>query len=168
MKPRYELIGAMDAQQNMSYIITMANADAGGRTINDIWVKEGKKRSNWLVVTSLGVLRYLSAIKYAKIVVGNSSSGVIEAPSMGTPTINIGDRQKGRMMAESVICCEPDKSRIINAMKKALAHDFQENAKLVKSPFGNGTTSKLIVDIIIDYLKNKGRTNEKCFYDINY
>lgn len=164
----YELIGAMDAQQSMSYIITMANADAGGRAINDIWIKEGKKRSNWLIATSLGVLRYLSAVKYARLVIGNSSSGVIEAPSMGTPTINIGDRQKGRVMAESVICCEPDKSCIADAMKKALTYDFQEKAKQIKSPFGNGTTSKLIVDIIIDYLKNKSQTNEKRFYDINY
>lgn len=164
----YELIGAMDAQQSMSYIITMANADAGGRAINDIWIKEGKKRSNWLIATSLGVLRYLSAVKHARLVIGNSSSGVIEAPSMGTPTINIGDRQKGRVMAESVICCEPDKSCIADAMKKALTYDFQEKAKHIKSPFGNGTTSKLIVDIIIDYLKNKSQTNEKRFYDINY
>ncbi len=164
----YELIGAMDAQQSMSYIITMANADAGGRAINDIWIKEGKKRSNWLIATSLGVLRYLSAVKYARLVIGNSSSGVIEAPSMGTPTINIGDRQKGRVMAESVICCEPDKSCIADAMKKALTYDFQKKAKHIKSPFGNGTTSKLIVDIIIDYLKNKSQTNEKRFYDINY
>ncbi len=164
----YELIGAMDAQQSMSYIITMANADAGGRAINDIWIKEGKKRSNWLIATSLGVLRYLSAVKYARLVIGNSSSGVIEAPSMGTPTINIGDRQKGRVMAESVICCDPDKSCIADAMKKALTYDFQEKAKHIKSPFGNGTTSKLIVDIIIDYLKNKSQTNEKRFYDINY
>lgn len=164
----YELIGAMDAQQSMSYIITMANADAGGRAINDIWIKEGKKRSNWLIATSLGVLRYLSAVKYARLVIGNSSSGLIEAPSMGTPTINIGDRQKGRVMAESVICCEPDKSCIADAMKKALTYDFQEKAKHIKSPFGNGTTSKLIVDIIIDYLKNKSQTNEKRFYDINY
>ena len=114
------------------------------------------------------MLRYLSAVKYARLVIGNSSSGVIEAPSMGTPTINIGDRQKGRVMAESVICCEPDKSCIADAMKKALTYDFQEKAKHIKSPFGNGTTSKLIVDIIIDYLKNKSQTNEKRFYDINY
>lgn len=66
-----------------------------------------------MVVKSLGVLRYLSAVKYAKLVIGNSSSGVVEAPSMGTPTVNIGDRQKGRMMAESVICCAPDKLEIL-------------------------------------------------------
>lgn len=162
----YELIEAMDAQNDMSYIITMANTDAGGRAINDIWIREGKKRSNWMVVKSLGVLRYLSAVKYAKLVIGNSSSGVVEAPSMGTPTVNIGDRQKGRMMAESVICCAPDKLEIFKAMKVALANEFQEKAKHVQSPFGDGTTSKQIVDVILGYLENREETNEKHFYDI--
>lgn len=162
----YELIAAMDRQDGMSYVITMANADAGGREINDIWIKEGKKHSNWLVVTSLGVLRYLSAIKYAKLVIGNSSSGIVEAPSIGTPTVNIGDRQKGRMMAGSVICCAADKSEIFKAMKTALADEFQENAKHIKSPFGDGTTSKQIVNFILDYLENRKETNEKRFYDI--
>ncbi len=162
----YELIRAMDAQNDMSYIVTMANTDAGGRAINDIWIKEGKKRSNWLVVTSLGVLKYLSAVKYAKLVIGNSSSGVVEAPSMGTPTINIGDRQKGRMMAESVICCVPDKLEIFKSMKIALTDEFQEKAKHIESPFGNGTTFKQIFDIILGYLEKREETNEKHFYDI--
>jgi GDP/UDP-N,N'-diacetylbacillosamine 2-epimerase (hydrolysing) len=72
------------------------------------------------------------------------------------------------MMAESVICCKPDKSDIIEAMKTALTDDFQEKAKHVRSPFGDGTTSKQIFDIIIYYLKNKGDTNEKHFYDIDF
>lgn len=164
----YELIAAMDEEDDMSYIITMANADAGGRAINDIWLKEGKKRSNWLVVTSLGVLKYLSAVKYAKLVIGNSSSGVVEAPSMGTPTVNIGDRQKGRIMAESVICCVPDKVKIYEAMKIAMSNEFQEKARHIKSPFGDGTTSNQIMNIILGYLENRKKTNEKHFYDINF
>ncbi len=164
----YELIAAMDEEKDMSYIITMANADAGGRTINDIWLKEGRKRPNWLVVTSLGVLRYLSAVKYAKLVIGNSSSGVVEAPSMGTPTINIGDRQKGRIMAESVICCVPDKVKISEAMKIAMSNEFQEKAKHIKSPFGDGTTSNQIINTILGYLENREKTNEKHFYDISF
>lgn len=158
----------MDEEKDMSYIITMANADAGGRTINDIWLKEGRKRPNWLVVTSLGVLRYLSAVKYAKLVIGNSSSGVVEAPSMGTPTINIGDRQKGRIMAESVICCVPDKVKISEAMKIAMSNEFQEKAKHIKSPFGDGTTSNQIINTILGYLENREKTNEKHFYDISF
>ena len=137
----YELIHAMDRLEGMYYIITMANADAGGRAINDIWIEEGKKHKNWLVVTSLGVVRYLSAMKNAKMVIGNSSSGIIEAPSMRVPTINIGDRQKGRMMAESVISCNPEEYEIYKCFEKALSPQFEEIIKNVDSPFGDGTTS---------------------------
>jgi len=164
----YSLIEAMDAFPDMAYIITMANADAGGRAINEIWLEEGKKRTNWMVVQSLGVLRYLSAVKYAKLVIGNSSSGIYEAPALGTPTINIGDRQKGRMMAESVICCTPDKEAIICAIKRALETDFQNRAQHVKSPFGDGTTSDQIVSIILEYLNRKTDSIQKHFYDINF
>ena len=162
----YQLIHAMDDQKGMFYIITMANADAGGRVINEIWQKEGKKRENWLVVPSLGVLRYLSAVKYAKLVIGNSSSGVIEVPALGTPTINIGDRQKGRMMAESVIQCDPAQDQITLAIQKGMTPEFQKMAKNIKSPFGDGTTSSQIVQIVLDYLEHKNKTNEKHFFDI--
>lgn len=164
----YQLIHAMDDQKGMFYIITMANADAGGRVINEIWQKEGKKRENWLVVPSLGVLRYLSAVKYAKLVIGNSSSGVIEVPALGTPTINIGDRQKGRMMAESVIQCDPAQGQITLAIQKGMTPEFQKMAKNIKSPFGDGTTSSQIVQIVLDYLRHKNETNEKHFFDINF
>lgn len=164
----YELIHAMDKLKDMYFIITMANADAGGRAINDIWIKEGKKRKNWLVVTSLGVVRYLSAMKYAKLVIGNSSSGIIETPSMGIPTINIGDRQKGRMMAESVISCLPIEKDIANSMNIALADDFQEASKHVYSPFGNGNTTDQIICYVLDYLNSKQENNEKHFYDIDF
>lgn len=164
----YQLIHAMDDQKGMFYIITMANADAGGRVINEIWQKEGKKRENWLVVSSLGVLRYLSAVKYAKLVIGNSSSGVIEVPALGTPTINIGDRQKGRMMAESVIQCDPVEAQITLAIQKGMTTEFQKMAKNIKSPFGDGTTSSQIVQIVLDYLEHKNKTNEKHFFDIDF
>lgn len=164
----YELIKAMNRIPNMFYIITMSNADAGGRAINDIWLKESKHHSNWLVVTSLGVLRYLSTVKYAKLVIGNSSSGIIEAPSLGTPTINIGDRQKGRMMADTIICCKPEENEIYNSMNKALNKDFQEMSLTIKSPFGDGTTSDKIVKHVIEYLHNKCNNNEKHFYDIEF
>lgn len=164
----YELINAMDKCPEMSYIITMANADAGGRTINGIWMEEGEKHNNWLVVTSLGVMRYLSAVKYAKMVIGNSSSGLIEAPALGIPTINIGDRQKGRMIAESVLCCNPSCNEIVSAINEAGTEEFQEKAKQVKSPFGDGTTSEQIENIIMKYLDNKCVTNEKHFYDLDF
>ena len=163
-----ELISAMEEIPDMAYIVTLANADAGGRMINEIWMREGKKHTNWLVVPSLGVLRYLSAVKYAKTVVGNSSSGVVEAPSMKTPTINIGDRQKGRMMADSVICCEPKREAIVRAMNTALTNEFQEKAKHIKSPFGDGSTSEKIMEHIVKFLRSERISHEKKFYDIAF
>ena len=168
VKQVYELIHAMDRLDRMYFIITLANADAGGRAINDIWIEEGKKHKNWLVVTSLGVVRYLSAMQYAKMVIGNSSSGIVEAPSMKVPTINIGDRQKGRMLAESVISCKPLEEDIYNAFKTALSPQFEKKIEHVESPFGDGTTSKKILDYIIKYLNNKNEFNEKHFYDIDF
>lgn len=163
-----ELIKAMDLVPSLHYIITLANADAGGRAINDIWIKEGKKRLNWLVVSSLGVRRYLSAMKYSKAVIGNSSSGIVEAPSMGVPTVNIGDRQKGRMISDSVLCCPPSAEEILRAIKKALSKEFQDKARRTVSPFGDGSTSKLIEQHIIEYLERKETTIKKSFFDLDY
>lgn len=163
-----ELIRAMDMIDGMSYIITMANADAGGRSINDLWVEEGKKRHHWFLIPSLGILRYLTAMKYAKAVIGNSSSGIIEAPAMGVPTVNIGDRQKGRMISESVICCEPTYEDILQSIQYTLTDEFQEKAKHVISPFGDGTTSKQIEQRIMEYLLENKQKTEKHFYDIDF
>lgn len=163
-----ELIKAMNSFEDMSYIITLANADYGGRGINNIWRQEKEKHSNWLVISSLGVVRYLTAVKHAKLVIGNSSSGIVEAPSLGTPTINIGDRQKGRMMAESVICCAPHCEDIVNAMRKGVEADFQKMSLHVKSPFGDGTTSEQIMEKILAFLSDNNKTREKHFYDIDF
>ena len=163
-----ELVRAMDAYSELGFIVTMANVDAGGRLINDIWIEEGKKRDNWLIVTSLGVLRYLSAMKYSKAVIGNSSSGIVEAPSMGVPTVNIGDRQKGRMMADSVISCLPECGKICEALNTVLDDKYQSLAKNVFSPFGDGNTSEKIEYHIINYLKNKSTSGGKSFYDISF
>ncbi len=160
------LIRAMDSFPNMSYVITKANADAGGRQINDLWDKEAATRSNWLVVTSLGMLRYISSVKHAKLVLGNSSSGLVEAPAFGVPTINIGDRQKGRMMAQSVICCEPTASSICSAMARGLSQEFRDSIRTMDLPFGDGTTSQQVMDAIVAFLKTHTGATEKKFYDL--
>ncbi|MBU3090463.1 UDP-N-acetylglucosamine 2-epimerase (hydrolyzing), partial [Clostridium gasigenes] len=103
-----ELLKALDEMDGMKFIITKANSDSDGRVINkmiDEYEKDNKDKI--IAFTSMGYLRYLSAMKYCNSVIGNSSSGIIEAPSFNKPTINIGDRQKGRMQAESVINCNP-------------------------------------------------------------
>ncbi len=163
-----ELIKAMDSILGMNYIVTLANADAGGRAINDIWITEGKSRSNWCVVPSLGVKRYLSAMKYSKMVLGNSSSGIIEAPSMKVPTVNIGDRQKGRMQADSIINCNPNADNIVTSIKKALTDDFKSIMQSLVSPFGDGTTSVQVERHVIDFLRESNHSLKKPFYDISF
>lgn len=164
----HELIHAMEEFPNMSYIITKANADAEGRAVNDIWQQETKKHNNWKLVSSLGVVKYLSAVKYAKAVIGNSSSGIFEAPSMGTPTINIGDRQKGRMMAKSIVSCLPEKENIKSAIMEVLDDGFQQKSKNIVSLYGDGTTSEQIIKYVMEYLLKNSETTEKKFYDIDF
>ena len=164
----HELVHAMEEFPDMSYIITKANADAEGRAVNDIWQQETKKHNNWKLVSSLGVVKYLSAVKYAKAVIGNSSSGIFEAPSMGTPTINIGDRQKGRMMAKSIVSCLPEKENIKSAIMEVLDDGFQQKSKNIVSLYGDGTTSEQIIKYVMEYLLKNSETTEKKFYDIDF
>lgn len=162
-----ELLGAMDDLQNMSYIITKANADAGGRHINKKIDEYAEKRNNVVAVTSLGVRRYLSAVKECCVVIGNSSSGITEAPCLHVPTVNIGDRQRGRLMPGSVLCCAPNKNAIVDTIKKAISDDFREKVKNMTNPFGDGDTSERITEIIRTTFEKSGEIGVvKNFYDI--
>jgi GDP/UDP-N,N'-diacetylbacillosamine 2-epimerase (hydrolysing) len=163
-----ELTDALDEFPDISFIITKSNSDMGGREINLVWDNYGAARKNCLVVASLGAKRYLSALKHASMMIGNSSSGIIEGPALKIPTINIGDRQKGRVMAESIICCKPEKDDIVNAMKKALTREFQNSSKYVINPYGDGDTSSKIVEIVRDQLKGNKIKLKKEFNDIEF
>ena len=163
-----ELICAMDEFPDMRYIVTLANADAGGRIINQIWQEEEKSHPNWLVIPSLGAKRYLSALRYAEMMLGNSSSGILEAPAAHNPTVNIGDRQKGRMMAESVLCCEPVREEIVAAMRKALSSEHQMVARQTICPFGDGNTSEKTLKILLRFLNTSEKNNKKSFYDLSF
>ena len=127
----------------------------------DEFVKENPDHS--VAYTSMGQLRYLSAMKIADIVIGNSSSGIIEAPSFNVPTINIGDRQKGRIQAESTINCEPFSFEIEKAIDKALKTKELLN---VTNPYGDGEVSKKIVSAIEKSFKD-GISLKKSFFDIS-
>lgn len=160
-----ELEKACEEISNMKFIFTMANADNGGEIINQEIISFAEKFDRAICVPSLGSLRYLSALNEAAMVIGNSSSGIIEAPSFHIPTINIGDRQKGRVQAQSVINCDPNKESILEAVKKARSSEFQEVCKCVKNPNGDGNTS----DKIICHIKevwNKSVNIKKKFYDL--
>lgn len=161
-----ELLTACDKRQDMQFIFTKANADNGGDQINQILDEYAKRSTNAICVSSLGAVRYLSALKHAEFVMGNSSSGIIEAPSMKIPTINIGDRQRGRLQAESIINCAPKTSDILRAIEKAMSSEFKEFCKHVVNPNGDGKTSERIVKHIKEYCSTHQVDIMKKFYDI--
>lgn len=151
--------------KDMNFIITKANADAEGRIINQLIDQYEQKNENIYAFTSLGLTKYLSALKYAKLVIGNSSSGLLEAPSFNIPTINIGDRQKGRLQGNSVINCEPNKDSIRSAIEVSFTEQFMNQAKEAVNPYGDGNTSDKVVDIIKEYILNDKINLKKKFYD---
>jgi len=161
-----ELLYAMDEKKDMKFIITKANSDTDGRIINKLIDEyEAKNRDRIKAFISMGALRYLSAMKHCACVIGNSSSGIIEAPTFRIPTINIGDRQKGRIQAKSVINCIPTKEDIGNAINSAISEEFLNSVKNMKNPYGNGNTVNNIYDII-DRNLVKGISLKKVFYDL--
>lgn len=163
-----ELLSAIDEFKDIKFIFTKSNADAGGQYINKILEKTSKHKSNVMLVDSLGIKRYLSAIKYSQFVIGNSSSGIAEAPLLKVPTINIGDRQKGRLKANSIIDCKPKKEDIVSSINKAISKEFKEIAKNAKSPYRKANTSKNIASLIDKYLNDKKINIKKAFYDIDF
>lgn len=160
------LLQALEEFKDIKIIFTKANADADGRKINqmiDAYVKEHE--TSCIAFTSMGQKRYLSALKYSSMVVGNSSSGIIEAPSFGISTINIGDRQLGRVQAASVINSGTHKDEIKSAIASALSKEIQDKARQVLNPYEGENTSKKIVDCIKEFLQ-KDKNIKKRFYDM--
>jgi len=144
-----ELLNAIDLQQESFFVFTKANADTDGRVINrmiDQYVVEHSHKA--AAFTSLGTLRFLSVVKVCDAIVGNSSSGIIEAPSLGVPTINIGERQKGRIQAQSIINCEVSASGITTAFKRIKEDEFKQAVSQLVNPYGKGLVAQQIVHII--------------------
>lgn len=161
-----DFLAAIKARPDIEFIVTKSNSDMGGDKINKILDEAEDRIANLHVYTSLGALRYLSVMKSALFVMGNSSSGLYEAPSMYIPTINIGDRQKGRLRCDSVIDCLPDKESILEAIDKACSEGFKEVCRNVVSPYGDGHAAEKIAKISIDAVKN-GISLKKKFYDLD-
>lgn len=159
------LLEVCKEHSDLNFIFTKANADAEGRIINQFIDEYAKENSNIIAFTSLGMRRYLSALKYCSLVIGNSSSGLVEAPSFGVPTVNIGDRQKGRLQASSVINCEPEQDSISQALDRATSKDFKEKAMRTVNPYGDGDTSDKIVKVITEYMIDREINIKKKFYD---
>ena len=161
------LLKVLDRNPKIRMIFTKANADTNGRIVNELIDKYTAQNSERACAfVSLGQKRYLSALKYCRIVIGNSSSGIIEAPSFGKPIINIGDRQKGRICADSVINCGYTQQEIQQAMETALTEEFENKARNCRNPYEKENTAANIISVIKDYLLNDKIKLKKGFYDI--
>ncbi|MDO9523805.1 MAG: UDP-N-acetylglucosamine 2-epimerase [Methanocorpusculum sp.] len=161
-----QLLRALSAFPDLKYIITKSNADEGGMIINEMIDAYAKDHPNVLTVASLGNLKYLSALKHASAVIGNSSSGILEVPYFKIPTVNLGIRQKGRIMAETVINCSIETSEIVGAMKTAMSEDFLHRAASAAYPYGDGHAAERILAVLHEWLDNGRIDLKKEFYDI--
>ena len=156
-----ELLYALDGLgENTGLIFTKSNADPEGREIINLVEEFVKEHPNAYIYHSLGRKVYLSVMTHVDAVVGNSSSGLYEAPSFKKPTVNIGDRQKGRLMASSVINCAPERGEILKAIKKAFVMDCSDTV----NPYGDGKSSKRIVKVIKSIKEYKALLKKR-FYD---
>jgi len=159
------LLNVLGKMQDTYIIFTMPNADTGGRIIKEMVIDFVKRNSNRSIsFESMGQLNYLSTLQFVDGVIGNSSSGLAEVPTFKIGTVNIGDRQKGRLKAKSIIDCEPTEESIKLAIETLYKNDFQEKLKDVKNPYGEGMATEKILDILV--------TNpipsepKKIFYDL--
>tara|TARA_B100001063_G_scaffold237495_1_gene258485 strand:- start:843 stop:1457 length:615 start_codon:yes stop_codon:yes gene_type:complete len=162
-----EILSALDTLEHTLVIFTKANADVGGRLINkmiDKYVAENTEKA--IAFTSLGQLRYLSALQYMDAVVGNSSSGIVEAPSFKLATINIGNRQKGRVRANSTIDVSVNKAELTSALAEVYALEFMASLKHIVNPYGRGNSSEKVVQTLKTVELSSLKTKQ--FYDVKY
>ncbi|MDE5698532.1 MAG: UDP-N-acetylglucosamine 2-epimerase (hydrolyzing) [Lachnospiraceae bacterium] len=169
VKEQFEnLLSALDKFREYRIIFTKANSDTDGRVVNqriDEYVAGNRDRA--AAFTSLGMVRYLSAVKYSQMVVGNSSSGILEVPSFHIPTVNIGDRQKGRMRGKSVIDCDCTMNEIECAIHTAQVRIRNNDLQKEANPYERAGTSDAILSTIRDYLASDADMKKR-FYDIEF
>lgn len=159
-----EILAALDAFPKYQVILTYPNADNGGKSIIPLIESYAMRNRNRVIaVQSLGFRRYLSAVSMAAAVLGNSSSGIIEVPAFGVPTVNVGVRQQGRLAASSILHCEPTRDAIAEALKVALSEEFASFCKGVVNPYGQGDAAKAITDVLEKY----DGTFSKSFHDLS-
>lgn len=160
-----ELLAALDEFPDHAVLMTKSNADMGGRQLNALVDAYAAARPDRVrAATSLGQLNYLSAMRHCSAVVGNSSSGIVEAPAMGIPTVNIGTRQDGRLKASSVLDCAPRRAEIVATLALALSEEFRREATGTRSLYGNCNASTLILNKLRDVEVDRGHA--KRFYDL--
>jgi len=160
-----QLLQALDEFPDARILFTMPNSDADGKIMArlvDEYVAARSERT--ALFASLGQLRYLSALSLADVVIGNSSSGIIEAPALGTPTVNIGNRQSGRVKGPTVIDCDTDRASVVTAIRRALASDFRAETIGKASLYGTGNVAPRMKEILKNVQLNG--ILHKVFYDL--
>ena len=158
------LLKSLKKLSDYNLLFTSSNHDAGGKKINSMIKKFTKSNKNSLFVHNLGRELYYQAMKECEFMIGNSSSGIIEVPSFKKGTINVGERQEGRLKSKSIIDCKPYKDEIIKAIEKLYSLDFKKVLEKSKNPYGEGEASKLIIEIIKDL--DLTSIKKKKFYDL--
>ncbi len=148
LKDFQNILDALEELKDISIIFTKANSDASGRIINSMLEEFTQNHTNTKLFTSLGQLRYISALQYVDAVVGNTSSGLVEAPSFQIGTINIGDRQKGRIQSKSVINAQATNESLTNAFNLLYSITFQNSLKNIVNPYGVGGASVKTKEIL--------------------
>ena len=143
-----EVLGALSELDNTQIIFSLPNSDAEGRVLQRKIKEFADSRENAKVFASLGQLRYLSCLRHVDCVIGNSSSGLIEAPTLKTATINVGDRQLGRLKADSILDCAPKKPEILAAIRSVYTPKMRQILLDVTNPYGEGCASSAIVEIL--------------------
>lgn len=161
IKELFEVLSSEDRY----LIFTKANADAGGRSINDAIHAFCDNHSNARFFDSLGNKLYLSMLAHCEMLIGNSSSGILEAPYFRIPTINIGDRQRGRVQTESVINCPLERTAIRHAIEHARADEFRKNLQTFPQLYGDGKVSEKVHAILRHFLFEESIQLKKEFYD---
>lgn len=159
-----ELLQALTSFPDADIIFTFPNADTGGRVIIQKINEWVAAHHNAKAFVSLGQKRYLSLLREADLVIGNSSSGIIEAPAFGKATVNIGDRQKGRLRASSVIDAAEERDSIVKAIDYALSKEFQSSLLCIECPYGKGKASLQIKEV----LKTVELSTQKSFFNIQH
>lgn len=161
----HEFLAALSAFDGLRVVFTMPNSDTGRDVIAQaITAYVDSHQSTARAFASLGLRRYLSVVRYAKAAVGNSSSGIIEVPSFGIPTLNIGDRQKGRIASESVVNCGTSKDEIIAGLRHCLSPQMQLTAQTAVNPYDKAGTAAAILDTL--KRANLDALRTKHFYDL--
>ena len=149
---------------DLQFIVTKSNADQGGARINELLDLAEKSIDNLHVFTSLGVKRYLSLMRHAEFVLGNSSSGIIETPAFHIPTVNIGNRQRGRLQSASIVDCADDTASIASAIQTAMSEEHKARCQNLASPYGDGHAAERIAAKSFETVMNQTIDLRKAFY----